>query len=66
MAGSAPGHSGQCQADHTNMLERAVILGIVAVVLMGALASVLPRITPSLIALGVLAFIGRVVRWYTR
>lgn len=48
------------------MLERAVVFGIVAVVLMSALASVLPRITPSLVALGVLGLVARAVWWYTR
>jgi hypothetical protein len=48
------------------MLERAVILVIVAVVLMSALAATLPRITPSLIAMGVLVLIGRAVWFYTR
>ncbi len=48
------------------MLERTVVLGIVAVVLMSALASTLPRVTPSLAVLGLLALIARVVWWYTR
>lgn len=48
------------------MLERAVVSGIVAVVLMGALASALPRLTPSLVVLGVLVLIGRFVWFYTR
>jgi hypothetical protein len=48
------------------MLERAVVSGILAVVLLGALASALPRLTPSLVVLGVLVLIGRVVWWYTR
>jgi hypothetical protein len=48
------------------MLERAVIGGIVVVVLVSALASALPRITPSLAVLAVLVIVGRVVWWYTR
>jgi hypothetical protein len=48
------------------MIERAVIYLITAVVLMSLLASVLPRITPSLVALGLLILVGRLVWWYTR
>jgi hypothetical protein len=48
------------------MLERVVILMVVAVVLMSALANTLPRITPALSVLGVLVLIGRWVWWYTR
>jgi hypothetical protein len=48
------------------MLERAVVLGIVAMVIMSVLASTLPRITPSLTALGLLALIARLVWFYTR
>ena len=48
------------------MIERALIYLIAAVVLMGLLASVLPRITPSLVALGLLILVGRLVWWYTR
>jgi predicted membrane channel-forming protein YqfA (hemolysin III family) len=48
------------------MLERSVVLGIMAVVVMSALASTLPRITPSLAVLGLLALIARVVCFYTR
>jgi hypothetical protein len=48
------------------MLERAVVLGIVTVVVMSVFASILPRITPSLIALGVLVLVGRAVWFYTR
>jgi hypothetical protein len=48
------------------MFDRAIILVIVAVVILSALASTLPRITPSLVALGLLALIARLVWFYTR
>lgn len=48
------------------MLERAVVLMFVAVVLMSALASTLPKLLPTLTVLGVLVLIGRWVWWYTR
>ena len=48
------------------MIERALVYLVAAVVLMGLLASVLPRITPSLVALGLLILVGRLVWWYTR
>jgi hypothetical protein len=41
-------------------------LTVVVVVLLNALASVLPRITPSLAVLGVLVLVGRAVWFYTR
>ncbi len=47
-------------------LERIVGLTVVVVVLLNVLASVLPRITPSLAVLGVLVLIGRAVWFYTR
>ncbi len=47
-------------------LERVVGLAVVTVVVLNALASVLPRITPSLTVLGVLVLIGRAVWFYTR
>lgn len=49
-----------------SVLERIVGLAVVTVVLLNALASVLPRITPSLAVLGVLVLIGRAVWFYTR
>ncbi len=48
------------------MLERLVIYLIAVVVLAGVLAADLPSITPSLVALGVLVLLGRLVWWYTR
>lgn len=48
------------------MLERAVVYLIALVVLVAVLAADLPRVTPSLIALGVLVCVGRVVWFYTR
>jgi hypothetical protein len=48
------------------VIERALVYLVAAVVLMGLLASVLPRITPSLVALGLLILVGRLVWWYTR
>jgi L-lactate permease len=48
------------------MLERAAIYLIAAVVLASVLASALPRITSSLVALGLLVLIARWVWWYTR
>lgn len=48
------------------MIERAVVTGIVVVVTLSMLAAVLPRVTPSLVALGVLVLLGRVVWFYTR
>lgn len=48
------------------MLERVIVVLIAVVVIAGVLASVLPRITPSLIALGLLVLIGRWVWWRTR
>jgi hypothetical protein len=48
------------------MLERFVVLLVVSVVLMNAVAKLLPQITPSLSVLGVLVLIGRWVWWYTR
>ena len=48
------------------MIERAVLYGVVTVVVLSMLAAVLPRITPSLVALGVLVLIGRIVWFYTR
>ena len=47
------------------MLERLVIYLIAVVVVAGVLAADLPRITPSLVALGVLVLVGRLVWWYT-
>jgi hypothetical protein len=48
------------------VIERLVIYGALAVVVLTILASALPRITPSLIALGLLVLLGRVVWWYTQ
>jgi hypothetical protein len=48
------------------MIERTILTAIVVVVTLSMLAAVLPRITPSLVALGVLALIARVVWFYTR
>jgi hypothetical protein len=48
------------------VVERIVGLAVVTVVLLNALAAVLPRITPSLAVLGVLVLIGRAVWFYTR
>ncbi len=48
------------------MIERAVVLGIVAVIVLDVIASILPRITPSLIALGVFVLVGRAVWYFTR
>ncbi len=48
------------------MLERLVLYLIAVVVLAGVLAADLPRITPSLIALGILILLGRAVWFYTR
>ena len=48
------------------MIERIVLYGAAAVVVLSMLAAVLPRITPSLIALGLVALVARVVWFYTR
>lgn len=48
------------------MIERAFVYLIVTVVLASILAADLPRVTPSLVALGVLVCVGRVVWFYTR
>ena len=48
------------------MIERAILHSIVAIVGLTMLATVLPRIMPSLIALGLLVLLGRAVWWYTR
>lgn len=48
------------------MIERIVIAGVVIVVTFSMLAAVLPRVTPSLVALGVLVLLARLVWFYTR
>jgi len=48
------------------MLERAVVIGAVAVMVLDVIASILPRITPSLIAFGIFVLVGRAVWFYTR
>jgi hypothetical protein len=48
------------------VIERMVLYGALLVVGLSVLASVLPGITPSLVALGVLVLIARVVWFYTR
>jgi hypothetical protein len=50
----------------TVMIERALIYLIAVVVVLSMLAAVLPRVTPSLIALALVAMIARVVWYYTR
>ena len=52
--------------NRVNMFDRTIVLVIVAAVLMSVLASTLPRITPSLVALGLLVLIARLVWFYTR
>jgi hypothetical protein len=49
-----------------SVIERAILTAIVIAVALSMLATVLPRITPSLIALGLLVLLGRVVYFYTR
>jgi hypothetical protein len=48
------------------MIERTILYGVLTVVGLSMLATVLPRITPSLIALGLLVLLGRVAWFYTR
>lgn len=48
------------------MIERTIVVAIVIVVALSMLATVLPRLTPSLVALGMLVLIARLVWWYTR
>lgn len=48
------------------MIERVIVTGVVVVVTLSMLAAVLPRLTPSLVALGVLVLIARVIWWYTK
>lgn len=48
------------------MIERTIFYGVLLVVGLSMLAAVLPRVTPSLIALGVLVLLARVVWFYTR
>jgi hypothetical protein len=48
------------------MIERTIAAGVVIVVAASMLASILPRITPSLLELGVVVLVARVVWFYTR
>ena len=48
------------------MLERLFLYLIAAVALVSVLAAYLPRVAPSLVALGLLVLVGRVVWWHTR
>jgi len=48
------------------VIERVIVTGVVVVVTLSMLAAVLPRLTPSLVALGVLVLIARVIWWYTK
>jgi len=48
------------------VIERLIIHGALAVVVVTLVASVLPRLVPSLVALGLLVLLGRVVWFYTR
>ncbi|HYM46567.1 MAG TPA: hypothetical protein VES65_10485 [Solirubrobacteraceae bacterium] len=48
------------------MIERALIYLVAFVVVIAVLAAALPRVTLSLVALGVLALLARVVWFYTR
>ncbi len=48
------------------MIERLVTAGVVTVVAVSMLATVLPRVTPSLLALGLLVLLGRLAWFYTR
>jgi hypothetical protein len=48
------------------VIERTILTAIVIVVTLSMLAAVLPRVTPSLSALGVLVLVARVVWFYTR
>jgi hypothetical protein len=48
------------------MIERVVVYLIVTVVLLSVAASYLPRVASSLVALGLIACIARLVWWYTR
>jgi hypothetical protein len=48
------------------VIERVIVYLVATVLLLGLLAEYLPRVTPSLIALGVLVLVGRVVWWRTR
>jgi len=43
------------------MIEQAVVICLVIIVTLSMLAAVLPRVTPSLVALGVLALVVRIV-----
>jgi hypothetical protein len=47
------------------MTERTILYGVLTVVVLSMLATVLPRVTPSLIALGILGLAARVVWFYT-
>jgi hypothetical protein len=46
--------------------ERTILYGVLAVVVLSMLATVLPRITPSLIAIGLFGLVARAVWFYTR
>jgi hypothetical protein len=48
------------------VIERTILAAIVIVVTLSMLAAVLPRVTSSLVALGVLVLVGRCVWWRTR
>ena len=43
------------------MIQKFITAGIVVVVVLSMLVAVLPRITPSLVALGLLVLVARVV-----
>jgi hypothetical protein len=47
------------------MIERIVLYSVLAVVVLSMLAAVLPRITPSLVMLALVAVIVRLVWSYT-
>lgn len=48
------------------MIERAILTGVVAVVVISMLAAVLPKILPAITVLFVFAVVGRYVWWHTR
>lgn len=48
------------------MIERTILTAIVIVLALSMVAAVLPRVTPSLVALGMLALVGRVIWWRTK
>jgi hypothetical protein len=48
------------------VIERAILHSVAAVVVITMLAAVLPKLTTSIVALSLVAMIGRCVWWLTR